>query len=293
MRRPIAGYRARHPVPWAQVRPLAERIASRRLAGPPVLVLSMPRSGSSWVGATLGSAPDAAYLREPVTHVWSRSLVQPAVYEIDPDRPHHRYAAIASTAFAGLPDFPREVVADAAQWRAAQRRRRLVIKEVNPLALRWMMTAYRPVVLYLVRHPAAVAYSHVSQGWKVDGYDELFIGRRRDSGELRQSEVGDGVWARLGALQALALNDAYAAMPEAERLGIDLHVIRYEDLCSDPVTAFRSLFDLAGVRWSDAVASSLRAQPADAWRTSLDPADLAEVRRGYELFDPPLYRDDW
>jgi hypothetical protein len=33
---------------------------------PSILVLSLPRSGSSWVGETLGVADDAMYLREPM-----------------------------------------------------------------------------------------------------------------------------------------------------------------------------------------------------------------------------------
>jgi hypothetical protein len=286
LKRSLATRRARYPVGWAHAGRLSRAIADRRLVPPPVLVLSMPRSGSSWVGATLGAAANACYLREPITHVWSRMQVQPAVIEIDPGAPRPRYAEIADVAFRGVPRFSRDVVSDPGQWRAGAGGKRLVVKEVNPLALRWFTAAYQPFLIYLVRHPAAVAHSLVRQGWPTDGYGELFTQARQDSGELREDEVGPGVWARLGALQAVALNDAVDALDEAQ-------IVAYEDLCASPTEAFRDLFARAGLVWDDRVAGQLRAQPADAWRTGVAADDLAEIRRGYALFDPPLYRDDW
>jgi len=286
LKRSLATGRARYPVGWAHAGRLSAAFADRRLVPPPVLILSMPRSGSSWVGATLGAARNASYLREPITHVWSRMQVQPAVIEIDPDAPSRRYAEIADLAFRGVPRFSRDVVSDPGQWRAGARGKRLVVKEVNPLALRWFISSYQPFLIYLVRHPAAVAHSLIRQGWRTDGYAELFRQARRDSGELRESDVGPGVWARLGALQAIALNDAVDVVDKEQ-------IVAYEDLCAAPADAFRHLFARAGLDWDERVARQLRAQPADDWRSGIAADDLAEIRRGYALFDPPLYRDDW
>src|SRR4051794_38244039 len=55
-------------VPWVHRGTFSRLIASSwKPRRPAVLILSLPRSGSSWVGSLLGRAPDALYLREPVS----------------------------------------------------------------------------------------------------------------------------------------------------------------------------------------------------------------------------------
>ena len=87
----LSHVRARLPLPWTYTGPVAAAIAAHRAPLRPILVLSMPRSGSSWVGATLGDAKNAAYLREPLTHNWARMRHQPAVIEVDPSSPPDSY----------------------------------------------------------------------------------------------------------------------------------------------------------------------------------------------------------
>lgn len=56
------------PVPWANWGPLSGLIArSLPTRSPAVAILSLPRSGSSWVGDMLRNTRDGLYLREPVT----------------------------------------------------------------------------------------------------------------------------------------------------------------------------------------------------------------------------------
>ena len=66
------------PVRWGRFPGLTGMLA-RALspAEPPVLVVSLPRSGSSWVGEVLGAAPDAMYLREPWFAEQSLSTTRP------------------------------------------------------------------------------------------------------------------------------------------------------------------------------------------------------------------------
>ena len=60
--------RVNSPIRWSRFGAasllLAKTVKSRR---PATLILSLPRSGSSWVGEILGSAANALYLREPIT----------------------------------------------------------------------------------------------------------------------------------------------------------------------------------------------------------------------------------
>lgn len=73
---------------------------------PPALVLSLPRSGSSWVGDTLGHADDAMYLREPITqsNMQLHGAVQ-AMQDIGPGGPDTDTLRYADNAFNGIPDF--------------------------------------------------------------------------------------------------------------------------------------------------------------------------------------------
>jgi hypothetical protein len=93
-------------------------------------------------------------------------------FYVDPDDPPAAYAASARAAFSGLPSFalpaerPTRIVRHPGQWSLRQRRqRRLVIKEINPFACEWLLKTYSPRVIYLVRHPAAVALSNARLGF--------------------------------------------------------------------------------------------------------------------------------
>jgi hypothetical protein len=272
-----------------------------------LLALTTPRRGSSWVGPTLGGAAAAAYRREPLTHDWARRRGRPAVFEPDPTAPPPSYRRDADLAIAGVPRFPGDVVRDPRQWRVTDRGRRVVVKEVNPLAVHWLVETCRPRLLYLTRHPAAVAESTTRQGWQVHGYGELFPPSRRASGELREEEVGEDVYTRLGAVQAHAARRVLDVVDRAASYGIEARVQSFESLCLDPLGEFRALFDFAGLRWDDAVAVDVRARSEgravtsdepvsrrsaelpDLWRHALTIEQAAAVRRGWEMFDPPLY----
>src|SRR5205085_2708995 len=95
----------------------------------PVLVLSLPRSGSSWVGNVLGCAPDAIYLREPVTQSDPSFYMKGTVFRIDRGvKP--TYERLADRAFAGDAEFPDKVRIYENQWEpGAAEGRRVVVKE--------------------------------------------------------------------------------------------------------------------------------------------------------------------
>src|SRR5690606_25708881 len=108
----------RSPVPWAWFGPASLALA-RALPplSPPVLVLSLPRSGSSWVGETLGQAANALYLREPLTQ--TRTADESGgqtVFPIDPAAPPRVYGRMAARSFAALPAFKPLIVQNPGQW---------------------------------------------------------------------------------------------------------------------------------------------------------------------------------
>lgn len=268
---------AQEPLRW-----VADRAAPR---GTTILLLACPRSGSSWIGRCFASADDALYLREPI-NAFHKAVVGPSktVIPLDSDAALATYSIATRRAFAALPVFPKHVVPEPWQWSLLRRARgRLIIKEVNPLAA-GLFLAYRPIVILLVRHPAAVASSRVQLGW--------------DDG------AGDS-WSTFGAWYGSVLAESARTLetyPEAR-------VITYEDLCREPLEILRGLFTYTQLDWNArverAVTDTLTGDSdrhwgtnrdtsamADAWRGKLDPDALMALRDGYASSEPPLYLSD-
>jgi hypothetical protein len=265
---------------------------------PPILVLGMPRSGTTWVGRTLGAAPNALYFNEPVSVVHVAEQGRATFFEVDPDEPPASYVWPARFASAGVPAFGPETVAPVGLF--GRLGKRVVIKEVNPLAIAWYQRALAPTLVYLVRHPAAVAVSLDERGW---GWDGIYGQRFLPGTSL--PDVPPNFWARIGAIQGLALQLASSAAVTA--------TVAYEDVCADPFACFRDLYDICTLRWTDAVTATLRASTegsivrgaddplgttrdtaamTDAWRARITPAQLADVRTGWDATNPTRYTDD-
>jgi hypothetical protein len=258
----------------------------------------MPRSGTTWVGRTLGDAPNALYFNEPVSEVHVAEQNRATFFEVDPDSPPSSYVWPLRFAAAGVPAFGPATVDELGLF--ARLGKRVVIKEVNPLAIEWYTRTLAPTLVYLVRHPAAVAVSLNERGWGWDGiYEQRFLERTRPA----LPDVPANFWARIGVIQGIALARATSVTA----------TVSFEDLCADPFACFGDLYDVCGLRWTESVAASLRASTdgaitrgaddplgttrdtasmADAWRARITPDQLADVRAGWEATNPSRYTDD-
>lgn len=303
-------------VTWAQFGPLSRLIVGAlKVRRPPVLLISLPRSGSSWVGATLGLSPGALYLREPISqpHL-ERHKQRGVVFTIQPDALPDGYARHADRAFQGLPKFRPNVVRFPAQWSLSSRRnRRVVVKEVNPLALDWLISRYQPKIVYLLRHPAAVAASFARLGWMSSerpAGDERRFSARRIGFDPAVLPPYRTAWGEHVALQGLVMQSALATLA-----GYDQHlVVRYEDLCTDPVAQFRRLYDFADLPWQGDVAAAIEAQTnvddhnrfesyslyrnsrtmAESWRTDVEGDARDDMKFTFLHHDLPYYSGvDW
>jgi hypothetical protein len=268
----------RSPVLWARLG-LVSRVIVRLLRplDPPILILSLPRSGSSWVGDMLGSANDALYLREPITqsHPVTNPWIDVDPYEVPPLEPTHR--RLADKAFAGRPAFDPTVVRIPSQWKLHRRlKSRVVLKEVNPRACRWFIDRYHPRIVYLLRHPAAVSSSAQRVGW---------LGST-------QAE-----WAERGHFDArttLATCKLLEDYPESR-------TVFYEALCENPIEEFKQLYEFSGFLWTEweerrTQEFSTRARARiSAWRQEAAPQLVAALRNAYFQYPLPWYRtdEDW
>jgi hypothetical protein len=258
----------------------------------------MLRSGTTWIGRTLGDAPNALYLNEPVSEVHVAEGGGATFFEVDPGDPPDSYTWPLRFAAAGVPAFGARTIGDG--FGLFERlAKRVVIKEVNPLGIEWYIAALAPTLIYVLRHPAAVAVSIDERGWGWPMYEQRFLP------DTALPDVGDSYWARIGAIQGIALQRALAAATTA--------MVAYEDVCADPEACFQDLYAIAGLKWTDAVAASLAASTAgditrgaddplgttrntaamaDAWRARITPEQLDQVRTGWEATNPSRYTDD-
>jgi len=277
------------PVAWARWGVISRLIAQVwPMRRPPILILSFPRSGSSWVGETLGVATNASYLREPITQGHVTFVDQGSVFVLDPQA-EMIYQQLGDKAFAGWPDFNDTVVRFPVQWKLAWRRpHRVVVKEINPFACGWYRRRYKPRIIFLTRHPAAVALSFHKLGW-----------------------IGDAPaqWGENAEMHGRALRAAWDALADYH----DYTLMPYETLCADPIRGFKQLCDFAGLLWDEWIQTFIQQTTNEgdrndpwqiqrnskemigAWRDSVSPEALAAVRQNYGKFDLPWYQhdEDW
>jgi hypothetical protein len=302
---------------WARGGWLSELIArSIRPNSPPLLIMSLPRSGSSWVGKILGSAPDALFLREPINQSHLTRGGDTTVFDVDPNFPPIGYALYADRAFTGIPIFPPGAVRDTKQWSLLTRRhKQVVIKEVNPLALPWLLETYQPRVIYLARHPAAVASSYWELNWRNAEEKLSQLGPRLMEGILspwhEAIASATGFWQAQGVFQGAVMHIATQALKACK----EYKVIQYESICDDPECKLAELFEFAGLTFNDSVkrliaeSGSAKGELAKhaystqrntqemaiAWKNKVTVEQLAKLHSGYSAFKLPYYtsEDDW
>jgi hypothetical protein len=228
-----------------------------------ILLVGLPRSGTSWVGAVLGSSPSVEYLREPITQAWLEEGI--GTPTVDPGAD--------------------PVYADAvAEVLAASGSRRL-IKEVNPYLIPYTLTHFPTVVAFLHRHPCAVALSYKERRWT----------RLDLKARFGLEETGD-FWFDHGRFQALLLRSCVDAIRSGG------HIVSYEALTGDPQAEFQQLAASLGIEWTEAsrdylsttMANDQRDDPygltrdatatRDRWMEVLTTDQQRAVLRGYRMY---------
>lgn len=291
------------PLWWTRLGPLGRLLeAPLRPHRTPLLVISIPRSGSSWVGGVLGSAPGALYLREPFNQLHLAAGGEQTLFRVapgvGPDAAPAAYERAGECVFSARPTFPRalNIVQERDQWTLARRRKGLlVIKEVNPLALEWLLHGRDLRVLLLVRHPAAVTLSLRRMGW---------WGSPEDHPD--QGPDAETVWCKHGERQAEVLSHALEVLDSRP----DTRLVTYEELCAEPQAHFEELARWAGLDWGaeqsarvaersgggnrgDAYSTNRDSRAmAEAWRDDVGDDQLHGLRAGWRSRDLPWYSED-
>lgn len=205
-------------------------VESAPFNGPPILILSYPRSGSSWVGKILSTSPTTAYLREPITQQYIfKHGGRFALIDIQNNpKALSIYQKLSDEAFRGIPPRHPEVINNLRDFAYPQRKgKRILIKEVNPRAVHFYYDRYRPKVVLLLRHPAAIALSFYQLGW-LDSSDV-----QMDTGNPKAN-----AWEKFGYAYGTILHNAI----EYLKSNGDHEIVVYRHLAEDPYNEYKKLF---------------------------------------------------
>lgn len=263
------------PVLWANYGIISKLLAQRvPTQFPPVLIISIPRSGSSWVGEVLGFSKNSLYLREPVNQTYMNSLKDsgPSFFEIVSGNVPPIYKWSADAAFIGLPTFNlNKIVNNPEKWSILSRtNKRVVIKEVNPLSLDWFIEQYMPRIIYLVRHPAAVANSFYKLGWTHIQNEHRFSVETLNTLGVNWYDYSSSFFEEFGALQAVIFQYSIEILHNYS----DYMIVRYEELCTEPINTYRKLYNFADLEWDGEVERKI---------LKLSDASVASPTRYYDL----------
>lgn len=246
------------------------------MAGQPLLVTGLPRSGTSWVGKMLEASGEVVYINEPLNpqHPPGHS---PGVLNATVA---HRYHYICRDnedawlpAFADTFRLRYKPVAELRRNRAPydlgrmlkygtsftvgrlKGRRAMLDDPWATVSIPWFVERMDCQAVVLVRRPESFAGSWRKLGWQVDFSDLLAqplllrdaLGPYEDD---MRALLDSGDWVAQISLLWRALNAGVA--DQVDRVH-GMTVIRYEDLAANPVPMFRKLYDQLSLTWTDSI----------------------------------------
>ncbi|MBZ8182196.1 sulfotransferase family protein [Oscillatoria salina] len=282
----------------------------------PILVVGLPRTGTTWIASVLNTAAGIEYFHEPfnpinihqsASHLRQAMMMRKYLAWEDEDEEFARYCRAT---FAGeLPDngylynYLGWIYKQFPQWHG-----RVLIKDVHCyLTLNWLKRQVNPLIVIVLRHPCAVAASWFRLYGKVSTFERsLFQPKLLD--DYLQSfipllEQTQGFWQRIGAFWGAS----YYVMLQQQAQHPDWIVIQHEDFCRDPMMQYRQLFQKLQLNWTVATSEILEvstrksskdpyvplrisAQEPQKWEKELEPQQIAQVMEFANSFGIQFYQ---
>lgn len=292
---------------WARM-PLIRTLGGS--VGRPILIASLPRSGSTWNFSVLSAARETLPVFEPI--LFSGKSVEPWwPWFLTNDRSLSVIQENASLAFQGIPRIPRYMLRHPERWGVIGRsKKRPLVKEVMLPDLPRYIDQFRPKIILLRRHPAAVAESMLRTGV----LEDTRLAHAHADARIAPLFQDGSLLTSIGRLQGFLLKDFLAKIAGYE----DIMHVSHETQCMNPRGVFREIFSFCDLSWSEAVELMLDRlnvdnehahrephtffQPIRATQRipsrvgkDLTPHEREEVRTGWMEFNLPWYRNssDW
>ncbi len=248
-----------------------------------VLIVGLPRSGTSWVGNALGRAPDTVYVHEPdgdhdpfAFRARRGSFITPVLVPGDsaPElerlwhgafaggaRPTTLRSRLAWRQYRASPVDQRwnawlegrvspglkVISALAVPREATTGNRHVVAKSVRAeWNVEWIADRFAPNVVIVDRHPLNVLASWSELGFGTDARALVPLGELASE---RWGVAGVSTEAPLIERQAFVYGVGAMVLHEAVGRNPHWHRVRHEELCVDPATSVRELITAVGLDW--------------------------------------------
>ncbi|MEM7011041.1 MAG: hypothetical protein AAF585_06105 [Verrucomicrobiota bacterium] len=268
----------------------------------PRFLLGHDRSGSTWVGSTLGMAKDAIYVHEPVNETASK-IGNWTLYNshLNPAESSAAHAKIYDRAAKGLG--VRELSQKELRLRLTSKPT-IIIKETGGMLLgEWFQERYKAKIAILFRHPAGVILSNIAMDPKnAQRWFARLISQRSIiempivASGLNKIAGDEDPFSQFAAVYCIR----YSVVLDQLKRNPHWLRARYEDLCHDPVTEFRQLYSGLELDWSSEIERKIiggasSADRAARWRDRIERNDERRIRSVLESFSFPIYNDaaDW
>ena len=221
-----------------------------------IVILSFPRTGSSWFGSILGTADNARYMREPITTSFYYIKKQTSsVFTKEKCENWRVYSKLINDALDSKISLLDKVIPFPKQWFNSQDDKVTVIKEINPLIFREFMTN-KVKLNYLIRHPYSIAKSYLALGWKKTNQFEARFSNEEIN--LLKKDFPDvfskNFFYQIGFLQGLI---------EVRFKESGIKPICYEELVRDPIESYHSIFKKNGLLFTKITKEKIKKSLSD------------------------------
>jgi len=280
----------------------------------PIYITNHGRSGTSWIGTILGKAPGILYYGEPC----NPKVVKGGEFShwfryVRPDGSDPYFESCLDHSFKGLIKYKR------GWWLTEPYRRflpgsRVVVKEVAAvMSLEWVYKRYHPEVLFVLRHPCAIALSEMN---KINREEKPIIEILKQSSlmedhlnpyltVLEKAKTPYEIFGALWGARNRVITDLMPKYPEWK-------IVFYEDFTDDPFKCFRELFDHFNLTWTAKVEKYIHQTTTidkpglstthrvlkdqrNKWKRKMTSSEIEQVRTFVEPFNLPFYNleSDW
>jgi Sulfotransferase family len=204
-----------------------------------VFLCGSARSGTTWLKDLVNYANEYRILSEPFNCVNVRICRQfaPRQY-IRPEDSDQRYLGPANAIFTGR---VRDAWIDKTNRRTFVQRR--LIKDVRSnLMLKWIRMHFPGMpIIFIVRHPCAVAVSKVKLGWGID-LEKAYLSQDKLVADFLGPFVKEIKSAKSDFQKHVIAWCIETLVPFGQLNKGDVHLIFYENLCASPEAELKKLF---------------------------------------------------
>lgn len=288
-------------------------IKVRRLRGRPIMLLGHDRSGSTWMGRTLGMAENVIYVHEPLVpnhgFVGNWNLYN---YYIAKDAEVNDCRSVFDKATQGYG--VRNVSREKILMRLFGSPRILIKETGGMMNGEWFQKHYNSRNIILIRHPAPLILSNIKMGEQnADQWLRKLLDQKAIQNEFL-SDIPKDLSTYLDADVITKFAVIYAiryrvALRQLER-NPDWILVKYEKFCEHPVGKYERFYGQLGLNFSEEIRASITrdcttdgsdsfygtqrisSKNLTKWFEKCPPEDCARIREILEVFDFPYYRDE-